>query len=190
MSKVHVFRYSQVVETDESIAVQKFARESSLPSEIIASIVSEAKNEKGIIAEYKCGRLDDSKFRAGLMSLIEKKDGTNIEDDTTFDACWNSMCVVNPETVKKLYNIQLAYNCYFHIVGNTNSLQHNFIQNKISEIVPDLKISYTLSFKIGNTKEEKLKDQAIDDVEKTYPESESIFYYPADGSNLHLQVEV
>ncbi|ABV75161.1 hypothetical protein A1C_04455 [Rickettsia akari str. Hartford] len=92
-----------------------------------------------------------------MNELIEEAGDTPITNLETFDKCWNTMCIVEPEKLVELYNLQQTHAFHIHIVGGTNELQHNYIQQEIQKdsIKPD--ISYTLSYELGTLDKKKLE---------------------------------
>ena len=118
-----------------------------------------AQEEKpnGIIDQYKTGKITTAKFRKKMNELIQEKNGNPIRDNEVFDKGWNAMCKIEPEKLTELYNLQQTHKFHIHIIGNTNELQHNYIQQKIEKAPNQPTISYTLSYKLGNSGERELK---------------------------------
>ncbi|MCC8371835.1 MAG: hypothetical protein LN568_03695 [Rickettsia endosymbiont of Pseudomimeciton antennatum] len=145
---VHIFRYSQLIDTKKMRTIEAFAVASGLSEKDIAGIALEEETEEdGIISRYKRGKIDDKTFRQELNKAIVQKGGTKLEDDV-FDDCWNAMCTVDSSKMSKLHQLQLKHEgCKIHIIGDTNALQYEFIIKKIASLEKKPEIDYTLSFK-------------------------------------------
>ncbi|MCC8406700.1 MAG: hypothetical protein LN560_03685 [Rickettsia endosymbiont of Sceptobius lativentris] len=149
MKKAHVFKYSQVIKTDRMATITQFSEHTTIDPQNVGAIAINEEQGGGIIEQYKAGKITTEEFRTEMNELIESNGGTALSDDT-FDKCWNAMCKVEHEKLTELYNLQQKHDFFhIHIVGSTNELQHNYIQEEIQKapIKPD--ISYTLSYEVG-----------------------------------------
>ncbi|WP_425363073.1 hypothetical protein [Candidatus Tisiphia endosymbiont of Hybos culiciformis] len=179
---IHIFRYSQLIDTDRTLTIKAFAAASKLPVETIAKIALAAEKELGIISRYKCGAIETEIFRQQLNKAILKEKGTSLED-SVFDNCWNAMCTVKSEKLSKLHQIQLENkDCNIHIIGDTNKLQHEFIGKQIALLTEKPEIAYTLSFIECTSDREKLKELA----KSIYPDSEIVLHYDKIGDSIDL----
>lgn len=183
MSKTHVFHYSQLIPTDASKTVQKLAEYSGLRPEMIAEISQTAQKKGEIISEYKLGRISTPEFRIQINKCIRAKQGIELLDED-FDEAWCAMCEPNREIMVGLAKLQQDSEFKICIMGNTNQLHHNFIQDTIQEFQPPLpKISYILSF-------EEQNESLTDKVEEHFP-SDSIQWHhnnPLDALTILLGV--
>lgn len=113
---IHVFRYSQLVDTNRMGAVEEFVKYSGLSLPDIGGIASATEKGEGIISLYKLGKIDNQAFRKELNDAIVRKGGKPLED-SVFDNCWNAMCTVNSENLSKLYQFQSEHkDCQIHII--------------------------------------------------------------------------
>ena len=112
----------------------------------VADIAINEEKSNGIIDQYKKGNLTTEEFRNKINKLIESSDGKAITDNKIFDNCWNSMCIVEPENLTKLYNLQEKHNLHIHVIGGTNELQHNFFLAMTEKIEPCNKTRKIIGF--------------------------------------------
>ena len=160
MTKAHVFKYSQVILTKRELAIIKFSEDSGLSIPDIATMAKEEEKPNGVIDQYKTGKITTEEFRTEMNKLIENAGGTPITNLETFDKCWNAMCIVEPEKLTELYNLQQTHKFHIHIIGNTNELQHNYIQQEIQKAPIKPNISYTLSYERGTLDNNLLAENA------------------------------
>ncbi|MFP3012330.1 MAG: hypothetical protein ACEY3D_05160 [Rickettsia sp.] len=157
MKKAHVFKYSQVIKTDRIAIITQFSQHSSIEPKNVGTIAINEERDGGIIDQYKTGKITTEEFRIEMNELIEEAGGKPITNLETFDKCWNAMCIVEPEKLAELYNLQQTHKFHIRIVGGTNELQHNYIQQEIQKASINPDISYTLSYELGTLDKKKLE---------------------------------
>lgn len=160
MKKAHVFKYSQIILTDRKEAIAKFSDHSGLSMQAVSSIAINEEKSNGVIDQYKTGKITTEEFRNEINELIEKAGGKPITNIEIFNNAWNAMCKVEPEKLTELFNLQQKHDFHIHIVGGTNELQHNYIQDEITKAPNKPDISYTLSYELGTLDNGKLKHYA------------------------------
>ncbi|MCC8483450.1 MAG: hypothetical protein LN561_02660 [Rickettsia endosymbiont of Labidopullus appendiculatus] len=105
---IHIFRYSQLIDTDRMRTIKAFAEKSGLPEEVIGKIAITEEKKGGLISQYKSGNISTIEFRTELQEVIKNNGGIQLADNV-FDNCWNAMCVVNSEKLSELYHLQLKH---------------------------------------------------------------------------------
>lgn len=181
---IHIFRYSQLIDTDRMRTIKAFAEKSGLPEEVIGKIAITEEKKGGLILQYKSGDISTIEFRTKLQEVIKNNGGIQLADNV-FDDCWNAMCIVNPIKFKELHQFQLEHkNCKIHIIGDTNELQHKYIGEQIALLPEKPKIAYTLSFEEHTSDRNDLAEL----VEKAYSDEEIVPQYIQTEDSLELLV--
>lgn len=176
---IHIFRYSQLIDTDRMLTIKAFATATGLSEGDIAGIASKEEEKGGWISQYKSGGIDTIKFRTKLNELIQNKGGIQLADNA-FDDCWNAICTVN-----KLYQFQLEHEGYkIHIIGDANELQHKYINisARIALLEKTPKITYTLSFEEHTLDREELREVA----KSIYQDLDIVWHHKETGDSLEL----
>lgn len=179
---IHIFRYSQLIDTDRMRTIKAFATATGLSEGDIAGIASKEEEKGGLISQYKSGGIDTIEFRTKLNELIKNKGGIQLADNA-FDDCWNAMCTVNSEKLSKLYQFQLEHEGYkIHIIGDTNELQYKYISERIALLEKTPKITYTLSFEEHTLDREELREVA----KSIYQDLDIVWHHKETGDSLEL----
>lgn len=186
MSKVHVFAYSQIVETNEPKTVENFAKKTQLSIEAVEILAMQEKKVGGSIYKYMINDISSKEFRSEMNTKIKGIGGSTL-DDKTFDCCWNVMCTPQSEAFTKLYKLQDKYQFSIHAIGRTNEMQHKYIQNKIKEFNPKPNITYTVSFEAKTLDIGKLEQAA----KESWPENCQITFHneqPQDAVSILMGI--
>lgn len=140
---------------------------------MIKGIAEEGLKETGVIYQYKTGAITTDEFRTKLNNIIVTEGGNKLED-SEFDSCWNAMCQIDKFSLPDNF---MQKDIYLHVIGDTNELQHKFIQEGLRQHLEgaNLKISYTLSFEEKSSDQTSLKEAAEQYITANYPDSEIIW---------------
>ncbi len=156
---VHVFSYSSVIPTDQRITIYKISEYSDVPIEMIVKMAKDEEQPEGIIYQYKTGSIKSTEFYNNINEAITSEDGLPLSKEY-FKEAWCSMCQPNQDELKKLADLQAKHDFEIHVLGCTNELQHEVIQEKIKSFeTPVPQISYTLSFIEQTLNMEELKEK-------------------------------
>lgn len=161
MKTVYLLRYSQLTQSNMMESVKAFIKHTGIDPKTIqiaahkqgGSPLSAYKQEEmeqvsqGAIYLYKTGKVSDEEFVARMNHAM----GIDLSMDT-FKECWNAMCTVQPETLELLHHIeslQKEHAFGIHVMGNTNSMQANYISEQFAAAGLKLGMSHTFSFEAG-----------------------------------------
>lgn len=108
------------------------------PEELLSKI------KEGIIYKYKIGQMEDDRFIVEMKGMLK----TDISDDEIV-YCWNKQCELESKDIcflREIAELQTANRFKIHIIGNTNRMNHNYIQKQFNEQGINLDVQYYLSF--------------------------------------------
>lgn len=161
MKTVFLLRYSQLTQSNMMESVKAFVNRTGIDSKALQAAVHKEGGlelslykaeeieqiSQGAIYLYKTGKISDVEF-------VERMNRTMAIDLSmeTFKECWNAMCTVQPETLaflRQVESLQKKHGFGIHVMGNTNSMQVNYVNEQFTALGLELGITYTLSFVAG-----------------------------------------
>ena len=169
MKTLYLLRYSQLTQSNMQASIEAFVKKTDLNPNLIYqaarqegglplnSYTPEEINQisHGAIYLFKTGKITETEFVTRMNQTI----GTNLNFDT-FKECWNAMFTIQPKTVeflRKIENLQKENSFSIHVVGNTNSMHDNYINEQFRQENINLEMTHTYSFEEGKFDPEPLK---------------------------------
>lgn len=161
MKTVYILRYSQLTQPNISESIKAFAEYSGIAPNSISTVAHKQggsplhvyrKEEmeqvsQGAIYLFKIGKIDEIEFVSRMNQAI----GTDLSFEA-FKECWNKMCCIQPDALdvlRKLAQLQQEYGFGIHVMGNSNKIHVNYIDEQLAAAVIKLEMSQTFSFETG-----------------------------------------